>query len=411
MALHANITIGIKSGYLSRSMTGIANYTFNILRSVTELDSRVGFVGFDNFSWQPLDLTALSDIAVAQGKDRLEGVPAALDMRSGSRIKDMTVYFAEALSNLGPARTAFRSLKQIRFAATASSQSLDLFHAFNFRPLANPGVPVVPVIYDLSTFRHPEFHPAERVRWLARMANTVARAPLVQTISEFSKREVADVFGYPLEKIVVVPPAAPPLYVPKGEAATQQDLNSLDLRYGHFLLAVGTLEPRKNIRTLIAAYAQLSSAERARCPLVVVGGRGWGDLNLPREATAFVDQGALRFLSGVSDRQLRSLYEGARLLAMPSLYEGFGMPVVEALACGTPVAHSADTSMDEISGDCGIRISALDVDGWAAALRQATEGDEHANAVLRAARIERARHFDWLKSAGKVIDVYRTVLG
>lgn len=145
--------------------------------------------------------------------------------------------------------------------------------------------------------------------------------------------------------------------------------------------------------------------------LVVVGGRGWGDLNLPREATAFVDQGALRFLSGVSDRQLRSLYEGARLLAMPSLYEGFGMPVVEALACGTPVAHSADTSMDEISGDCGIRISALDVDGWAAALRQATEGDEHANAVLRAARIERARHFDWLKSAGKVIDVYRTVLG
>lgn len=411
MAPHANITIGIESGYLSRPMTGIANYTFNILRSVTEQDNRVKFIGFNNFGWQPLDLTALSDLAVAQGKDRLEKGAAGPDRPPNGAVKGMTSYFAETLSNLGPARTAFRTLKQVRFAATASSQSLDLFHAFNFRPLANPGVPVVPVIYDLSTFRHPEFHPAERVKWLARMATTVARAPLVQTISEFSKREVADVFGYPLERIVVAPPAAASLYVPLGEAATQQDLESLDLHYGQFLLAVGTLEPRKNIRTLIAAYACLSSAERERNPLIVVGGRGWGDLNLPREATALMDQGALRFLSGVSDRQLRSLYEGARLLAMPSLYEGFGMPIVEALACGAPVAHSVDTAMDEISGDCGIRISALDVDGWTAALRQATGSDDYSNTLLRTARIERARQFDWLKSAGKIIDVYKTVLG
>jgi alpha-1,3-rhamnosyl/mannosyltransferase len=161
---------------------------------------------------------------------------------------------------------------------------------------------------------------------------------------------------------------------------------------------------------LIAAYAQLSPAARARFPLVVAGGAGWGELNLPAQTAALVAEGTLRFVQHVSGSQLRSLYEGARLLLMPSLYEGFGMPVVEAFACGTLVAHSEKTAMDEVSGDLGIRVAAGDVEGWTDALEGAMQGDAHADAASRSARIAQARKFDWHKGAGMVLASYRDLL-
>jgi alpha-1,3-rhamnosyl/mannosyltransferase len=272
-------------------------------------------------------------------------------------------------------------------------------------------VPTLPVIYDLSTFRHPEFHPRDRVEWLEPLRTFVADAPLVHTISEFSRREIADVFGYPWAQIVVAPPAASALFVPAGRETTQKALDALDLTYGSYFLAVGTHEPRKNLRTAILAYGQLELAARMRCPLVLAGGRGWGNLDLPAQTENLIREGSLRFVHGIADPQLRSLYEGARLLVSPSIYEGFGMPVVEALACGTPVAHSAETSMDEISGNVGRRVAALDVDGWSEAFRDALESGAHADPALREARITQARQFDWRHSTGLVIDAYRRILG
>ncbi len=212
------------------------------------------------------------------------------------------------------------------------------------------------------------------------------------------------------DKIFVAPPAAAPLYRALGRDATARDLAPFGLQYGGFFLTVGTLEPRKNIRTLIAAYSRLSAAERQLCPLVVAGGKGWGDLNLPAQAEALRSDGTLRFLVSVSNPQLRSLYEGARLMLMPSLYEGFGMPVVEALACGSAVAHSASTSMDEISGNLGRRVTAEDVDGWTATLREVEPGGEHVDVELRNTRIERARQFNWHRSAELVNSAYRQLI-
>jgi alpha-1,3-rhamnosyl/mannosyltransferase len=401
--------VGLESGILDGPMTGIANYTFHIAKSALEVSPDLRFTGFGQFNWRPLDLATLEQIAErteapehkSQPRSHCRGAKnvaaAALRSRAG------TVGFASA-------RTVYRTLRQRLFASSVRKQSLDLFHAFNFRPLADPGVPVLPVIYDLSTFRHPEFHPRDRVRWLAPLSNIVSRAPSVQTISEFSRQEIADLFGYPLDRIFVAPPAAAALFVPIGEDATQRDLDAIGLRYGSFFLAVGTLEPRKNLRTLIAAYARLPSAVRTRLPLVVAGGAGWGELNFPEQTARLVAEGALRFVQHVSATQLRSLYEGARLLVMPSLYEGFGMPVVEALACGTPVAHSADTAMDEISGNVGKRVAAQDVDGWVDALKEALDSDDHADPMRRDARIAHAHQFDWRRSAGVVVDAYRRIV-
>lgn len=388
-------------------MTGVANYTFNIVRSALELDPEISFAGFRDLDWRKFHLADARHVSRSHDKQGESGTSGPISFGPiRSRMMDRVV----RLPGSRAAAAMYRAIRRGRFAASVPGQSLDLFHAFNFRPLTDPGVPVLPVIYDLSTFRHPEFHPRDRVEWLEPLRAVVAQAPLVHTISDFSRREIADVFGYPLERIVVAPPAASVLFIPLGIEKTQPALDSLGLTYGEYFLIVGTHEPRKNIRTAILAYERLPLAARMRCPLVLAGGKGWGNLDLPAQTEKLIREGTVRFIHGAADPKLRHLYEGARLLLSPSLYEGFGMPVVEALACGTPVAHSADTSMDEISGDIGRRVAALDVDGWSEVLIGSLEGNEHADPTLRDARIARARQFDWSHSATLVLDAYRCIL-
>lgn len=399
--------VGFESSILNRSMTGVANYTFNIVRYALERDPNLRFTGFRDFDWCKFDLAdALEVSRFHQKQEDADRSGAASQISLRNRLLDAAI----RLPGSRAAAAVYRGMRQRRFASSVREQSLDLFHAFNFRPLADPEVPTLPVVYDLSTFRHPEFHPRDRVEWLEPLRELVTRAPLVHTISDFSKREIADVFGYPLAQIFVAPPAASDLFVPLGPDKTQRALDKLDLAYGEFFLIVGTHEPRKNIRTAIFAYERLAPAARARCPLVLAGGRGWGDLDLPAQTEKLIGEGSVRFVHGVADPQLRNLYEGARLLLAPSIYEGFGMPVVEAMACGTPVAHSADTSMDEISGSLGSRVAALDVEAWTRVLKHALESDDHTNRAHRDARIVRARQFDWRQSAGLVIEAYQRIL-
>ncbi|WP_315831414.1 glycosyltransferase family 1 protein [Bradyrhizobium prioriisuperbiae] len=391
-------------------MTGIANYTFWIVRSLLEHGPSFRYVGFDRLGWREVNLASMKGATKARDEDNGRHVSAIPSERLPDHIVRLAAQGVRRLSYFRQIGVLYRAVYRRSFEFSLRPQQLDLFHAFNFRPPADPGVPVLPVVYDLSTFRHPEFHPADRVAWLAPLSRIVARAPMVQTISEFSKQEIIGVFGTPADQIFVAPPAAAALYRPIGQGATQRDLAPFDLKYGSFFLTVGTLEPRKNIRTLIAAYARLSPAVRSNCPLVVAGGKGWGSLDLPAQAESLRADATLRFLEGVNNPQLRSLYEGARLMLMPSLYEGFGMPVVEALACGTAVAHSADTSMDEISGGFGQRVAALDVDGWSDALREAIAGCDHDDPALRVARVAQARQFDWDRSAGLVLAAYRQLI-
>lgn len=403
----AQMLVGFESSILNRSMTGVANYTFNIVRSVLELEPNLRFAGFRDFDWRRFDLAEAEKIACSERKRDDAGTSSASSL---TRVRRRLLDDVAGLPGSRKAAAVYREIRKGRFAWSVQKQSLDLFHAFNFRPLTDPGVPILPVIYDLSTFRHPEFHPADRVKWLEPLRQTIERAPLVQTISDFSRREIAELFAYPIAQILVVPPAAAPLFAPLGEERTQPGLDFLGLTYGEFFLVVGTHEPRKNIRTVIQAYSQLTSPERARCPLVLAGGRGWGKLDLPEPTEAMIRNGSVRFFHDMTDPQLRNLYEGARLLLAPSLYEGFGMPVVEGLACGTPVAHSADTAMDEISGSIGKRVGALDVDGWTDLLRASINTTDHTDPTGRAARIARAHEFDWWRSAGLVIDAYRRIV-
>ncbi|MDR3466433.1 MAG: glycosyltransferase family 1 protein [Xanthobacteraceae bacterium] len=401
----AKNAIGLDLDFLSGPRTGVANYTARLIQAVLRAEPTLCYIAFTNFRWNELTGASLQDVV-----DQPESVEASGRTAATGHTGGLASRAVRLIARDKSARAIYRKARGLLFAALAPTSRLALFHAFNFRPPRDPGVPVLPVIHDLSTFRHPGLHPPDRVQWLDPVARTIARAPMVQTVSQFSKRDIVDLFGYPADRIFVAPPAASSFFMAMGEEPTSRVLAPLGLSYGRFFLTVGSLEPRKNVRTLISAYARLAPSDRARCPLVAVGGKGWGDLNLPSETEALCREGSLRFLDGISNAQLRSLYEGARLLLMPSLYEGFGMPIVEALACGTPVAFSAGTAMEEIAAGHGRTAEAMDAEGWTDILRDALAGHAHCDPGLRQARIARARAFSWQRSAESVLEAYRRLI-
>src|ERR1700687_3731735 len=401
----SRLVVGVETLILRRAMTGVGNYLFNIIRALIEDQPDLELRGLGYINWHKLDREFVAEITQAQQNSG----PAEARI-SGSRTFDpsrIRRLAHQQLAGVAFFRAMYQGARSFQFAISARLQSLDLFHAFNYVPPADPGVPVLPVIYDLSFVRIPQTHPEDRLKQMRHLAETVARAKQVHTISEFTRKEIAAVYGYPLEKIFVAPPAASAVFRPLGRNTTAKEIARFDLRPGAYFMTVGTLEPRKNLRTLITAYSRLPSIDREKMPLVIVGGAGWGDLALPQITEQLISSAQLRFLRNVSNAELRGLYEGTRLMLFPSIYEGFGMPVVEPFACGAPVAHSAETAMDEVSGGHAIRVAAMDVVGWTETIMAAIATDDRTNSAAIDQRISRARMFDWRGSAVIVEKAYR----
>jgi glycosyltransferase involved in cell wall biosynthesis len=392
------VRIGLETRVLGGALTGVGNYTLRLLRSITATYPDVTYVGFDAHSWKVLDNHSLGP---REGCD---------DVGHGSNeptpMRTLLIKARSKLARLGYAQELYRS----RFSRTIRHQSLDLFHAFNYLPAADPGVITLPVVYDLSFVRYPQFHPSDRLRILERLPQVLELAPRVQTISKFSKKEIARFYGYDEEKIFVAPPAAASLFRPLGFDWTARDIARYSLSPCNYLLSVGTLEPRKNLRTLISAYSLIPRFLRDRIPLVIVGGKGWGELGLPHVTNSLVNEGSLRFVGSVPNHDLRSLYEGAIALLYPSVYEGFGMPVVECMACGTQVVHSAGTSMDEITAGLALTIEATDVETWSKAIYELIESADSHEAEYREGLIARAAVFDWSSSAAIVRENYNALI-
>jgi glycosyltransferase involved in cell wall biosynthesis len=257
--------------------------------------------------------------------------------------------------------------------------NVDVLHCPTYRGPLRPTPPLVVTVHDLAVFRHPgAFNRWTRTYSPRLVPRVLAAARRIIAVSDFTRRELVEVLSLPPDKIRVVPDA----FTTDGPAAE-----------GDYVLAVGTLEPRKNLPRLVEA------ARRSDVELRIVGARGWGGVT--------IGGNGVRWLGEVSDAELARLYRGARCVAYPSLYEGFGIPVLEAMACGVPVVTSRGTAMEEVANGAAVLVDTSDAGEIAAGIERAAA--ERDRLVPRG--LERARAFRWDRVAAATVDVYREAIG
>ncbi len=255
------------------------------------------------------------------------------------------------------------------------SRQLDLLHCTTFRAPLRPRVPLVVTVHDLALMRLPEVFPLwHRETGRRALRSAVKTADAIVAVSEFTRDELLELLPVPAERIRVIPNGLDPVFRPGGHRAP-----------GDYVLAVGTLEPRKNLAATVAAAA-LAGVE-----LRVAGATGWGGIEVPG------------WVGEPTDEELASLYRGALCLVFPSLYEGFGLTVLEAMACGTPVVTSNSGATAEVAGGAGVLVDPLEPEAIAAGIATAiSQRDELVDAGLA-----RAANYTWSTAADQVEALWR----
>ena len=287
---------------------------------------------------------------------------------------------------------------------------LDLLHTTDFIPPAFGYRRSVITVHDLTFFHYPQFLTAESRRYYNRQIEwAVQRAGHILADSYATKSDLTLMLDVPPDKITVVHLAADSAFRPLSETETVRVIARHGLEPG-FLLCVGTLEPRKNLPGLLQAYRQLLDTGVTTAPLVLVGGKGWLYAEIFERVEELRLTDRVRFLYDVTDVDLPALYNGASLLTTPSFYEGFGLPALEAMACGTPVVVANRSSLPEVVGDAGLLVNPDDVDDIAQALARVLT-DEPLRARMRELGLVQAARFSWQRTARETLAVYRRVLG
>jgi alpha-1,3-rhamnosyl/mannosyltransferase len=283
-----------------------------------------------------------------------------------------------------------------------------VFHGPNFflPACAEAGVATV---HDLSVFKYPETHPLERIKHFEReFTDSMARAAHLITDSEATRLEVMSFLAWPAEKITAVPLGVSSQFAPASEAALTPSLAKYGLTFKRYALCVSTLEPRKKIANLLQAYQCLPPQVREQYPLVLVGNAGWLSDALHQEIDRLAAQGWLRYLGFVPEADLPALYAGARAFVYPSIYEGFGLPVLEAMASGVPVVASIFSSLPEVTQGAALLVDPDDIDALALCI-QASLCDELWRAAASDKGLAVAQSFTWERCVDQTVQVYQSI--
>lgn len=369
-------SVAVNASILRAPRTGIGHYLAELVRALAahpEFELRL----FNGWNWQ----TELPDAA----------------MPGYSRLSPL-------LKRLPGAYALRRAVEQRRFDRQA--MGLDLYHEPSLWPFEFEG-PMVMTLHDLTHVHYPETQPVDRLAAIRRYSERgVERARRILVDSHFIAEEVRRHYGVPTKRIVVAPLGHAPRFHPREPTALAPRLAPLGLQPGRYLLCVGTLEPRKNLQLALRAHERLPATLREQYPLVLAGMPGWRAEQLEKPLQRALAGGQVRLLGYQDDLGLAELFAGARLLLFPSLYEGFGLPVLEAMASGTPVISSDHSALPEVVGQAGLLIDPQDEAACADAIERLIE-DDQVWTSLREAGLMRARDFSWQRCARITAGVYR----
>jgi glycosyltransferase involved in cell wall biosynthesis len=408
------LKIGIDVTGLYIVKAGIYYHSVNLLQNVLALDSEHEFVLLDYAPVRgkrdlPYDFYELSSdrvrVVVVDGPRHRKLIDwKRLDFFGGRFSAQCVDALLDRPWRWHIARATLQELNTVLAA-------LDVVHVSDVNAFRPVGTPMVSTVHDVSPLLFPEWHTSEnrgRFKRKAQLIKEHARA--VIAVSQHTKRDLVDLLDVPEERIHVVYNAADTRYQPLNDRA---EVDRVVEKYGlpgqDYILYVGTLEPRKNLVRLIEAYgAALARRGNAFPPLVLVGGKGWFYEDIFRSVKRLGLEKRVVFTGFVDDDDMLAVFNGASIFVYPSLYEGFGMPVLEAMACGVPVIASNASSLPEVVGEAGILVDPIDTDALAAALVALVQ-DADRRDVLRSAGLAKATNFSWDRAAQETLAVYESV--
>jgi O-antigen biosynthesis alpha-1,3-rhamnosyltransferase len=373
--------------------TGVGHYTVELVRAL----AGTGHVG----------ITLYPHPVLAKLRIRLGGGPKPAQPALAGAARPRPPLWRRAARV--PFRWGWRALIEQEARHAFHPRRVDLYHEPNFFPLPTR-LPTVVTVHDLSAVLHPEWHPAERVaEFETRFLPRVRDVAHVLTDSDAARDEIIRTFGLPAGRVTRAYPGVRPALRPVPAEAVGAVLRRLGLP-PTYLLHVGTLEPRKNLLMLLRAYTGLAAELRERCPLVLVGPWGWRFQELAAYYDAVARHRNVIHLGYADEADLPALYSGARALAFPTWYEGFGLPAAEMMACGGAVIASSTPAVAEVLGVCGTLLDPTDEGGWHEAMARAIREPDWAVSLAQAA-VERAAQFTWKACASDTLTAYRAALG
>jgi glycosyltransferase involved in cell wall biosynthesis len=379
---HTPMRVAFNATSLLSPLTGIGQYSKHIAKGlVNRTDAKADF--FYGAVWS----------------SKLRDTPPAFVASSLPRLRQHI-----------PGSYALRRWVQNRcFTSYVKARNFDLYHEPNILPLPFDG-PTVLTVHDLSWIHYPHAHPKERVRLMGKYFEPGLRtASLILTDSAFVKHEIVDMFCVDADRVLPVPLGVEPLFHPRSNTVTKPVLQRLGLSHGEYILAVGTLEPRKNLQVALRAFLKLPKQVRQRYPLVLAGMKGWHTNELDQQIEPLAKTGEVRQLGYLQRENLASLIAGSTCLIYPSIYEGFGLPPLEAMACGVPVLSANASSIPEVVGDTGILLDPQDVDGFKVAIEMLISAPDVREALGRKA-LARSAMFSWDACVSQTLEAYRLAL-
>ncbi len=384
-----NLLVNLNS--LQAPVTGIGRYTAEILKCLIDHHHIRGFAPLSNFSHQQVEekLRHLDDVS-----------------ESNVSIAKVTPLLRKAIGLL-PYSHQLRHQVQQRIIRKSFEECKDyIYWEPNYILEPFEGLSVASV-HDLSHIEYPQYHSASVRNWLNNnLENTLNRADVLLTVSEFSKKEIIDKFSIAEEKIKIISPAVADEF--KTTISTDKAVQ-IRQKYQlpeNYILSVGTREPRKNLKTLLQAYRQLPKAMRVKYPLVIVGAKGWGEVN--KTIQPMVKSKELIVLGYIAQQDIPAIYKASTLFIYISLYEGYGMPVAEAMATATAVITSKNSAMSEIAGDAAKRVNPLDELEIANVIQECLE-DKSARQQLAEKGQRIMQQSSWQNSAETLLHVFEEI--
>lgn len=365
---------------ISHPLTGIGRYTSQLARQLTQRPE-------------------VGKILFSHGRRLLAGIP---EQQNRPPAVD---WLRNNFSKYGMLLDAYRKSYSLAKAHSIRHLNNAVYHGTNYYLPKFAGKSVA-TIHDMSVFTLQHCHREDRVRFLRQeMALSFTRAAVIITVSEFSKREIMARFDWPADRIHVTPLASADIFHPRPQTELLPVLARYKLLPDQYCLYLGTIEPRKNLDVLLDAYSQLPQRLRSKFPLVLSGSSGWNSERLHARLRNAAREGWLHYLGFVPDRNLPALLAGARLFVFPSLYEGFGLPVLEAMSSGVPVICSNTSSLPEVAGNAAAMFSPNDADQLASLIAMGLENPQWRSTTSENG-LRQAARFSWEKCAELTLNAY-----